>query len=390
MKLVFKKGFLSCTLCGLWLGVVGCSLPRNPVPLARMTDAEIKGFPGVRSLEIEYKPSFAPGTFESSDCSFLVLSGGGANGAFGAGFLNGWTESGTRPNFRVVTGVSTGALIAPLAFLGPKYDERLKTGYTTVSTKDILDISGIFQLLWGESYADAKPFEEMIEWQMNEEILAEIAAEHAIGRRLYIGTTNLDTQRFIVWDMGAIASTARPDTLKLFRKVLQASASIPGVFPPVLFDVEVDGKPYDEMHVDGGVIAGMFGYGNLLFQDPPTAERLSTEHCSVYIIRNGQFVPASAQVPRKVTSIAPRSLSTLMKAHSWMGMFRLHAIAENDGVDFNYVGIPNDYQAGGAEPFDREEMNRLFNLGFEMARPGYSWRKTWPGSSDENDGVWTL
>jgi len=355
-----------------------------------MNDAEIKGFPGVRSSEIEYKPSFEPDTFESSDCSFLVLSGGGAYGAFGAGFLNGWSESGSRPHFRVVTGVSTGALIAPLAFVGPKYDERLKTAYTTVSTRDILDVSGVLQLLWGESYAKTKPLVKTIEQQVDEHVLAEIAAEHAKGRRLYIGTTNLDAQRFMIWDMGAIASSGRPDALELFRKVMLASASIPGAFPPVFIEVEVDGETYDEMHVDGGVSAEMFGYNNLLFKESSYAERLRAEHCSLYILRNGKFAREPAQIPRRVTKIAPRSLMTLMKAHSWMGMFRLHAIAEEDGVDFNYVSIPADYEFGGNELFDRDEMNRLYHLGFEMAQSGDPWGKSWPGSRHENEGGWAL
>jgi hypothetical protein len=140
------------------------------------------------------------------------------------------------------------------------------------------------------------------------------------------------------------------------------------------------------MHVDGGVVAEMFGYNELLFKESPYAERLRTELCSIYIVRNGKFARESEQVQRKVTKIAPRSLFTLMKAHSWMGMFRMHSIAEEDGVDFNYVSIPEDYEFGGEELFDKDEMNRLYDLGFAMSQHGYRWRKAWPESRAENDG----
>lgn len=383
-------------ICWLVVGPVlvwaGCAAPRNAVPIAQMSDAKVVGMPAVRSWEIGFLPDFSEETFTSSDCSFLAISGGGANGAFGAGFLNGWTASGTRPNFRIVTGISTGALIAPLAFAGPEYDDVLREGYTTIKTKDILDVRGLFgllPLLWSESYADTKPLEELIETQVDEKVLETIAREHTKGRRLYVGTTDLDAQRFIVWDMGAIASSGRPDALDMFHKVMLASASIPGVFPPVYFDVEVGGKQYDEMHVDGGTITEVFGYGPRLFQESPYAQKLRTEQCRIYVIRNGKLAPESEQVPRKITKIAARSFSTLMKAHSWNDLYRMYAVAQDDGVDFNYVSIPDKYEAHGTEPFDPVEMKRLFGLGLEMAKSGYEWQKEPPLSSGEHEWVWT-
>jgi predicted acylesterase/phospholipase RssA len=337
--------------------------------------------------EVEYKPDVHTGEDSSSDCSFLALSGGGANGAFGAGFLCGWTESGTRPNFRIVTGISTGALIAPLAFAGPKYDETLKEAYTTIETEDILDIRGLFGIfpaLFGESFAETEPLEDSIERQVGDDVLKAVAEEHAKGRRLYVGTTNLDAQRFIVWDMGAIASSGRPDAHKLFRKVMLASASIPGAFPPVYFDVEVDGEQYDEMHADGGVITEVFGYGPTLFAEGADVSGL----CSIYVIRNGKLASESKQVSRRSLRIIQRSFSTLMKAHSWGDMYRLRSVAERDKVDFNYVSIPDDYVAEGEEMFDPEEMQRLFDMGFDMETSGYEWRKTVPGYGD-TEWIWT-
>lgn len=372
----------------VFLGVAGCGLPRNPVPLARISDGRLAGFSKVRFWDVQYNPDVRIDSKDSSDCSFLALSGGGAKGAFGAGFLNGWTDSGTRPNFKIVTGISTGALIAPLVFLGPEYDDKLRQSYTTIRTKDILNVQGILGLgilpiLMGESYASTKPLQDMISDLLTPEVLDAIAREHAKGRRLYIGTTNLDAQRVIAWDMGAIASSGHPDTLKLFKKVMLASASIPGAFPPVYFDVEIDGKKYDEMHVDGGTITGVFGYGSKLFTEP---QREGI--CSFYVIKNGKLDVEAEQVPRRFIKIAGRSFSTLMKAQSWGDMFRLYELAKGDNVDFNYVSIPDNYIEHSKEPFDPKEMKRLFDLGFEMAKSGYKWRKTVPGFGGASADEW--
>jgi predicted patatin/cPLA2 family phospholipase len=367
----------------------GCAGSRNPVPLASIPDAKLANLPKVRYWEVEYKPDVKVGTDASSDCSFLALSGGGANGAFGAGFLNGWTVSGTRPNFRIVTGISTGSLIAPLAFLGPEYDDELKQYYTTIKTRDILDVKGVFGIgfvLFGESYASTKPLQHLITELVDEKVLTAVAAEHVKGRRLYIGTTDLDAQRFVIWDMGAIAGSGNPDALKLFRKVMLASASIPGAFPPAYFNVEVNGKKYDEMHVDGGVITEVFGYGRIFAEQ--TDKSAQKGLCSIYVIRNGKLDTESEQMPRRAIPIIGRSFSTLMKAHSWNDILRLYFVAEQDGVDFNFVSLPHDYESRGKEMFDPVEMQRLFNLGFDMAKGGYKWRKTPPIVSDSNEAQW--
>lgn len=386
---LFCTGFLAVVIPLALLGVTGCGLPRRPAPLARMSDGRLAGFSKVRFWEVEYKPDVKIDSSDSSDCSFLALSGGGAKGAFGAGFLNGWTDSGTRPSFKIVTGISTGALIAPLAFLGSEYDDKLTESYTTIRTKDIFNVQGllgfgILPILMGESYASTKPLQDMIADLINQEVLESIAREHAKGRRLYIGTTNLDAQRVVGWDMGAIASSGHPDALKLFRKVMLASASIPGAFPPVYFDVEVDGKKYDEMHVDGGVITGVFGYGFALF-DEPQQEGL----CSFYVIKNGKLDVEPEQVPRRFIKIAARSFSTLMKAQSWGDMIRLYDRAEKDNVDFSYISIPNNYDPKGDEMFDPEEMKRLYDLGYSIAASDNPWQKEIPIVRESGEFIWT-
>lgn len=189
--------------------------------------------------------------------------------------------------------------------------------------------------------------------------------------------------------MGKIASSGHPEALDMFHKIMLASASIPGAFPPVYFDVEVDGKQYDEMHADGGTITEVFGYGPELFADQGGRD-VEEGACSIYIIRNGKLASEPEQIRRKFSKIAARSFGTLMKAHSWMDLLRLYFEAERDGVDFNYVSIPDNYEGHGDEPFDPEEMKRLFDMGFEMAKPGYEWRKKIPLMEMGHEApVWT-
>jgi predicted patatin/cPLA2 family phospholipase len=369
--------------------LAGCGLPRNPVPLARISDGQLAGFSGVRYWDVQYNPDVTIDSSDSSGCSFLALSGGGAKGAFGAGFLNGWTDSGTRPEFKIVTGISTGALIAPLAFLGPEYDNELAESYTTIRTKDILNVQGllgwgILPLLTGESYASTEPLQNMIADMLTPQAFEAIANEHAEGRRLYIGTTNLDAQRVVIWDMGAIASSGHPDALKLFSKVMLASASIPGAFPPVRFNVEIDGKKYDEMHVDGGVITGVFGYGAHLFKDAQNKGL-----CSFYVIKNGKLDVEADQVRRHVFPISVRSFGTLMKAQSWSDMLRLHNSAQKDNVEFNYISLPYNYEAKGNEMFDPEEMKRLYDLGYSIATSDKPWQKEIPVFKQVSEFIWT-
>jgi len=392
------KFYLSAVLVHIYL-ISGCTLPRNPVPVAQIPDAELVGISGVRAFAGEVSPVFQqdliesvrqerPGDFPlkpdgSTSYSALALSGGGANGAFGAGFLSGWTEAGTRPEFKLVTGISTGALIAPFAFLGPEYDEILRRDYTTITTRKIFVPRNFVSLLWNESLEDTAPLANFIESEMNEQVMQAIAEEHNHGRRLYVGTTNLDAQRLVIWNMGAIAASGHPGSLKLFHKVLLASASIPGAFPPVYFKVEVDGKLYDEMHVDGGTITEVFFYG--LVVDLPAARKESFGQKTpkaggaIYIIRNGKVGATPEQVRRSLPSIVRRAITTLTRAHGMEDLYRIYVITEQDQIDFNYVGIPQDYVSESTEPFDPAEMTRLFDLGFEMGKSGDKWHKAPPG-----------
>lgn len=376
--------------------VTGCaSLPRNPVPVADMSRAVVAGMPGIRdwgdepSREFqrdllrsvrEEQAALAPGETALSGIAALVLSGGGSNGAFGAGYLVGWSETGTRPTFKLVTGVSTGALIAPFAFLGPDYDRQLETMYTQIESKDIYRLRSPFMMLKRDSLAFTDPLKNLIEIAVDDTLLAAIAAEHRRGRRLFVGTTNLDAQRLVVWNMGAIAASGHPSAAELFRTVLLASASIPVAFPPVYIEVEVDGLPYDEMHVDGGVIAEFFLWGATI-DVSETVDALQSKtrrHTAIYIVRNSQIDPEPTQVPRDLVPIATRSMNTLLKAVSMGDLFRLWSLCERDGVDFNYIGIPADHPEADASSFDPAEMRRLFELGREIATSNRPWRKRPP------------
>jgi hypothetical protein len=386
--------------------VAGCGgLTRNPVPIGRMDEAVLTGMPGVRAYwdEKVINPQFQQDIIQSvrdepNDMfprrgdgskiySGLAVSGGGANGAFGAGILIGWSDAGTRPPFKLVTGISTGALIAPYAFLGPAYNAKLRAAYTTVSTKDIVKIKGL-PTLGGESLTDSSPLAKRIAQDLDEEMLAEIAAAHGRGRRLYIGTTDMDAQRFMVWNMGSIAASGHPGALSLFRKIMLASASIPGVFPPVYIQVEVDGQTYDEMHVDGGVITQVFFYESMLdikkASETTGSVAPSLSAGRVYVIRNGKINPEPQHTPRKLLAITGRAVSTMIKAASINDLMRIYQLTRRDNIEFNYIGIPDDFQFESDEIFDPEEMNALFEIGYQMSREGNFWQKA-PAESMQHE-----
>jgi hypothetical protein len=377
---------------------MGCATKaRNPVPADKISDVEIFEKPEIRAWAGEINPAFQqdfidavriknevyyphqkPGCAVSDD--LLALSGGGSNGAFGAGFLNGWTKAGTRPVFKTVTGVSTRALIAPFAFLGSKYDEVLKSIYTDISTKDIAKNRGI-SALWNESLADDTPPINLINKYVDEDLLRAIAEEHAKGLRLYIGTTNMDAGRFVIWNMVAIAASGRPDALDLFRKVLLASSSMPVFFPPVLIKVKVDGNEFDEMHADGGVMAPVFFHQfTLNIREVDKSLNLPKElKCvEIYVIRNGKVQPDYTQVERNLKDIAVRTISIMVAASAMNDFIHIYYSATQNNIGFNYAAVPDQFVYTAQEPFDREEMKRLFQRGYDLASSGYKWNKELP------------
>jgi hypothetical protein len=378
---------------------VGCAtVSHNTVPKDLISQATVVDMPNIRAWGDTYSTVLQRSLVESihqaraidprgvvdttGHVNVLALSGGGANGAFGAGLLNGWTAAGTRPVFKLVTGISTGALIAPFAFLGSDYDSTLREFYTTISTKDIYNERSYLAILFDpSSMVDTTPLQTILAMQVNERVLAAVALAHRQGRRLFIGTTNMEAGKLVIWDMGAIATSGRPGTLELFRKVMLASASIPVAFPPVYFSVMVDGKRYEEMHVDGGTAAQVFFYGFTLDLHAAQQEAGSQGWVPVrlYVIRNGKLTVRWQLILPSILPIAERSLHDLIGAQVVGDLYRIYTIAQRDGIEFNLAHIPEDYDIDAKESFDHEAMNRLYQLGYEWARAGYPWQHLPPG-----------
>ena len=308
----------------------------------------------------------------------LALSGGGPLGAYGAGVLSGWTVAGTRPKFDVVTGVSAGALSAPFAFLGPKYDHALKHVFTQSHTNNVAVLTPLKGLLGGTAMGSNAPLAKLIAYYVTPAFLAEVAAEHRKGRRLLIGTTNLDAQRPVIWDMGEIASSGRPDSVELFREVLLASAAIPAAFPPSFIKVTAEGYTYEEMHVDGGTTRSVFLAPTQLTLSGTDAALGVKPIRRFYVIVNGYVTPQYDDVKPRTLDIAGRAVSTLLKNQGVGDLYRLYAFCKRNGIDYNLGYIPADVQDTSTAPFDPVFMTELYNVGYRMARQGYPWQKQPP------------
>jgi hypothetical protein len=305
--------------------------------------------------------------------NYLIISGGGEDGAFGAGLLAGWSAAGTRPEFQVVTGVSTGALIAPFAFLGPSYDKQLQEVYTRYSSADLIEIRNIFSILSGDAAADTVPLQRLLERYVDDQVVAAIAAEGRRGRSLLVGTTNLDAGRPVTWDLTRIAASGSPAAKRLIQQVILASASIPGAFPPVVIDVEANGRRFQELHVDGGVTSQLFlSPSGIDWQ--LVAERLRVDgKPQLYVIRNAKLTPTWESVPQRVLPILARTVSTLIRTQGVGDLAQIYLLAKRDGLGYNLAWIPLNFTDTPKEAFDRDYMRKLFTLGYDLAAKGYPW-----------------
>lgn len=303
----------------------------------------------------------------------LAISGGGADGAYGAGVMVGWTQAGARPSFEVVTGVSTGALIAPFAFLGPHWDKTLTEAYAGGKASQVLKRQGL-GVLFASSIYSPEYLRALVETYCTPVMLHEIAQEHAKGRRLLIATTNLDSQQTVVWDMGAIAARGGPDALKLFREVLVASAAIPGVFPPVIIPIgDADGRQIDEMHVDGGVTAPFVSIPEgLYFWEAPEGQEPTPAR--IFVLVNGKLDPSFAVVRGRAPTILGRAFDTMMKTTLRAHIAANRAFAERNHMDFEIAEVPRDAPSGSLN-FQPESMRALFKLGEANAIAGKAWAR---------------
>jgi len=383
---------------GLAVLLAGCSTPTRgtAVPLDRTTQASVLGVPnerffplyGTAPLEAEFAAAgdrlrrargLAPNA-PLPEVQLLAVSGGGENGAFGAGLLCGWSDNGTRPVFELVTGVSTGALTAPFAYLGSSYDPQLRAVYTELKPTNVLLKRSFTAALFDDAMADNSPLFKTISGYLNETMLAALAQGYDEGRLLLIGTTDLDAQQPVMWNIGAIAKSGHPRALDTIRRILLASAAIPGAFPPTMFDVTLDGTSYQEMHVDGGAFAQAFLYPAGLTRQRRV--RMTNGQFVVpavaYVIRNGRLDAEWASTERSTMGIAGRAISTLITASGYNDVLRMYYTTQRDGIGFNLAYIGTDFTQKLPEPFDQGYMRALFNYGYQRARRGYDWSKTPP------------
>jgi patatin-like phospholipase len=363
--------------------LAGCSSPsRLPAVPSTLTDqTTVLGVPNARFWADTGGPAMLQEAIQAmsresdprSAVSYLALSGGSDNGAFGAGILTGWTELGTRPSFKLVTGISTGSLIAPFAFLGPAYDPQLRAVYTEISPKDVFEARGLLSAVFHDALTSTDPLFLLISRYANQDMLDAIAAEYQKGRLLLIGTTNLDVQRPVIWNIGAIASSGKPEALDLFRKILLASASVPGAFPPVMIDVEAGGQHYQEMHVDGGAVAQTFLIPAAVGQLANLRSKQNARQRTAYVIRNARLDPEWASVDRRLLSIVGRSINTMIHYSGYNDILRIYFTSQRDGVDYKLGYIGSDFTFPHRENFDTAYMRALYEYGHEAIKRGKVW-----------------
>ena len=338
----------------------------------------------------EMRKQKAKGKAGGKKYEMLVLSGGAVYGAYSAGILAGWTAHGDRPQFDVVTGISTGSLIAPLAFLGPKYDDLIKTRYTGVRNEDLFKIRRQLRGLFQESVADVTPFREKLYESLNADIIRAVAAEHATGRRCYVGSTNLDTKRLIVWDLGAIAARNTPEADVLFREVIVASCSIPGFFPSVRFDVLIDNAAFQELHVDGGITQSMFFRAPHV--EPSQRETFgpqSLADSNLYMLVAGKLYPDPEGVKPRTIAVVGASVSALLYASARQDLYRLYLLSIVTGMNYYFAAIPPDFKTTGSSTnFDPVQMQKLYDEGFRLGAEGVVKTPAAPGKKVVLGAAW--
>lgn len=359
------------------------SLPRTAYTQAEAEAATVPGMVGVRAYAdataAEFVTMTASPQRKRQAFSYLALSGGGGDGAYGAGVLNGWTASGTRPEFTIVSGVSTGALIAPFAFLGPAYDAYLTEIYTSGIAGSLVQGASLANVLFGSGLFGDGRLRDLIARYVTPDLLRAIAEEHAKGRRLLVVTTNLDSQRAVIWNMGAIAGSGAPNAVSLFTDVLTASASIPAVFPPQLLDVQAGARAFQEMHVDGSVVTPVFTLPqSFLVRD---GRIKSAGKADIFVVINGRLEPEFDVTKNNTLSIVEKSFTTASRARSRATLVATDAFARRNGIGFNLTYIDERApQTTTARGFDTGYMRSLYQFGYETGRTGQFWHRDVPAA----------
>lgn len=344
----------------------------------------------VESLRAKFERARAANATGKIPYRALTLSGGGSRGAYGAGVLSGWTVRGDRPQFDVVTGISTGALMATHAFLGSEFDKDLEM-YKNISNDDVFRKRNVFKVLQSTAALDTAPLREQLLSVITAETLDHVATEHRAGRRLFIGTTNLDANQFVIWDMGAIAESDRPDRLQRYIDVVMASASFPVAFPPVYIEVEGEAGTYTQMHADGGIreSAFFFDFIDKLYRAADAAG-LSVDDFKqeLYLLINGKVATIGPRiyepVEGKLGGVVDATVTALLTKVTQGSIYRLWVVSMVDGADFHVSFVPPDFNfTSGSLTFDPEEQSRLFELGYRQAIEGTAWATQLAPSSTE-------
>jgi len=381
-----------CVVC-LALVISACATSRILLPESLADQAEVPGGSTARMWGDELPNNIAerteimrqqfgvqgdPNVFLEPS-TILALSGGGANGAFGAGLLKGWSESGTRPELFIVAGISAGALIAPFAFLGSDYDESLESLFTNLTTDDLITNRSLVTGIFSDALFDTHRFREILQQKVDKEMIEEIAREYGRGRRLLIGTTNLDAKRPVLWNIGAIARVGTEEAYQLIRDVMLASASIPGVFPPVKIKVRVGDQEYDEIHVDGGVSHQVMIYPAQIDLNKVAKTIGISADQTIYVIRNGYLDARWSEVKLNLSGILLSSLDTVIRTQGIGDLYRIYLGALRDEAKFKLAYIPPEFKYDSKEMFDPEYMRVLFDFAYERAKKGYPWASSPPG-----------
>jgi predicted acylesterase/phospholipase RssA len=310
---------------------------------------------------------------EPDGIDVLMISGGGAGGAFSVGVLSAWSAAGTRPQFDVVTGVSTGALIAPFAFLGSAHNKTLVHLFTSGVADDLVATKFPVGLM-GSSLLRSTPMRRMVEDFITPTVLQQVAAQHRKGRRLLVLTTNLDTQRAVVWNMGAIANTSRPDALKLFQDVMIASASIPGVYPAVMIEAESGGRYFQEMHSDGGSTSQVLILPQAILASTNPLVPAKRQSVDFHVVVNNALIPEFATTRNSTLSVIARAYTILLKSQTQSELAILYNYAKLTGARFHLATIDTQVPYSILDPFNAGYMQAVYDLGYAGFLAGNLWK----------------
>lgn len=297
---------------------------------------------------------------ENHPLEVLVLSGGGANGAWGAGFLSGWAASGNRPKFDLVTGVSTGGLLATGAFLGN--DDMLKQAFTKTTDSDVKGSRFFLFIPFSDSVYTSGPLKKLIDNCITNALIDQVAEEGAKQRRLYVASSDLDTGKLHIWNLTEIAKQKQYD---FYRKVLLASASAPMIFPPVDIEGVLNG--------DGGVKANLFFRNKLLpsiarshekarhgWTATRPAQTAAILQPTIYVVVNGTLSPTYQPVQNCLIPLAERAVNCLMDSNNMGCLYETKYWARESGYRVRLCFIPDEVTPCESFTFDEAKMNVLY------------------------------